>query len=340
MKALVVKEPGGPEKVGCVEREAPVAGVHDVLVRVRYAALNHLDLWVSRGLRGGQPWILGADGAGLVEEVGQRVSGIEPGQAVCLDPSLGCGRCEFCLRGEESLCVEFRLLGEGADGTFAELVKVPWKNVHPVPPGMSLEEAAAFPLTFVTAWRMLVPRARAVPGETVLIHGIGGGVSTAALLFCRAMGLRVIVTSGSPQKLERAAALGALAGIDYTAQDVAREARRLTGGRGVDLVVDSVGKATWPAGLAALRKGGRLVTCGATTGIDPAIDVRRVFWNQLSVIGSTMGSRGDFRDMLNFVRAAGLRPVIDRVFPLEEGPAALRYLEERRQFGKVLLRVA
>lgn len=195
MRALIVTAPGGPEVVSCEERAVPELAAGQVLVRMRCAALNHLDLWVRRGLPGASyPCIQGADGSGVVERVGQGVSGLEQGQAVCFDPSLGCGRCEFCLRGEQSLCVDFKLLGEGSDGTFADYVALPWPNVHPVPEGMGFEEAAAFPLTFITAWRMLVTRAVTVPGETVLIHGIGGGVACAALILCRAMGLRVIVT--------------------------------------------------------------------------------------------------------------------------------------------------
>lgn len=342
MRALVVIAPGGPEMVRCEERAVPEPASGHVLVRLRCAALNHLDLWVRRGLPGASyPAIQGADGAGVVERLGDGVSGLEPGQAVCLDPSLGCGRCEFCLRGEENLCVEFKLLGEGTDGTFAEYVAVPWPNVHPVPEGMGFEEAAAFPLTFVTAWRMLVSRAGVIPGETVLIHGIGGGVACAALILCRAMGQRVVVTSSSVGKLARAAELGAWEGIDYTAcENVAREVRRLTGGRGVDVVLDNVGAATWKASLHALRKGGRLVTCGATSGPGPKTDVARIFWNQLSVLGSTMGSRGEFMEMLAFVRRAGMRPVIDRVFPLEEGRQAQEYLEAGKQFGKVVLKIS
>jgi NADPH:quinone reductase-like Zn-dependent oxidoreductase len=342
MRALIVNAPGGPEMVSCVERAVPVPAAGQVLVRMRCAALNHLDLWVRRGLPGASyPSVQGADGSGVVDRVGPGVSAIEPGQAVCFDPSLGCGRCEFCLRGEQSLCVDFKLLGEGRDGTFAEYVALPWPNVHPVPEGMGFEEAAAFPLTFITAWRMLVTRAGVIPGETVLIHGIGGGVACAALILCRAMGLRAVVTSSSAHKLSRAADLGAWECIDYSAcENVAREVRKLTGGRGVDVVLDNVGAATWKTSLHALRKGGRLVTCGATSGPNPKTDVTRIFWNQLSVLGSTMGSRGEFRDMLAFVGQAGLRPVIDRVFPLEQGRQAQEYLEAGKQFGKVVIKIS
>lgn len=342
MKAVVVTGPGGLENVRVEERPLPEPGPGEVLVRMRRAALNHLDLWVRRGLPGAEyPHVQGADGAGVVERIGEDVSGIEAGQPVCFDPSLGCGRCEFCLRGEESLCLRFKLLGEGADGTFAEFVALPWPNVHPIPEGMGFDEAAAFPLTFITAWRMLVTRARAMAGEKVLIHGIGGGVALAALALCRAMGLRALVTSSSEEKLARAAELGAWKGIDYTACDsVAREVRKLTGGRGVDIVLDNVGAATWKTSLHALRKGGRLVTCGATSGPGPKTDVARIFWNQLSVLGSTMGSRGEFRDMLAFVNQEKLRPVIDRVFPLDAARQAQEYLESGRQFGKVVLKIS
>ena len=341
MKALVITEPGGFEKVRYVERDRPHPGGKEILVKVRRAALNHLDLFVMRGIPGIMyPHIQGADGTGVVEEVGADVVDIRPGAEVCLNPGISCGTCEFCLKGEHSLCVEFGILGEQIDGTFAEYVTVPCENVHPVPDGLSPDQAAAFPLTFLTAWRMLVSKAGIKHGETALILGIGGGVSCAALQICKAWGLNTIVTSGSDWKLERSRELGADERINHREKDFSKEVRRLTGKAGVDVVVDSVGDATWQKSLHSLKKGGRLVTCGATTGPFPQTDILRIFWNQLSIFGSTMCNRTEFRDMVRFMNEKGIKPVVDRTFNLEEGADALRALDGAEQFGKVVLHVS
>ena len=340
MKALVITEPGGFEKVELTDQEIPQPGPNEVLLKVQCAALNHLDLFVMRGLPGiSYPHIQGADGAGVVESVGPEVKNVQLGGKVCLNPGLSCGECEFCRKGEHSLCVRFGILGEQYDGTFAEYVTVPSENVHPIPEGMSPEEAAAFPLTFLTAWRMLVSKAGIKTGETVLIIGIGGGVSCAALQICKAWGLNAIVTSGSDWKLDRARELGADETINHREKDFSKEVRRMTGKAGVDVVVDSVGEATWRKSLHSLRKGGRLVTCGATTGPFPQTDILRIFWNQLSIFGSTMCNRKEFEDMLNFVNEKGVKPVVDRKFSLEEGEEALRRLDEAEHFGKIVLSV-
>ena len=264
---------------------------------------------------------------------------MKPGDEVVLNPGINCGECEFCLSGEHSLCVTFHLLGEHIAGTFADVVVAPAVNAYPKPAGLSWEESAAFPLTFLTAWRMLVTKARVKPGESLLIVGIGGGVAVAALQIAKLLGLTVFVTSGSPEKLDRAKALGANAGIDHGKTDFSREIRKLTGKRGVDVVLDSVGKATWKQSIAAAAKGGRLLTCGATTGPDPQTDLGRIFWNQLTVYGSTMGTHAEFAGMLKLFRDGKVKPVVDAVFPLPSAGEALRRLEEKRQFGKIVLRV-
>ncbi len=342
MKAVFLREHGGRDKVLYGDVPDPVAGPGQVRVRVRAAALNHLDIFVRDGIPGipqAFPHVMGSDGAGTVESVGHGVAGAKEGDEVVLNPGISCGACEFCLRGEHSLCVTFHLLGEHVAGTFAGFVVVPAENACPKPQGLSWEEAAAFPLTFLTAWRMLVTKARARPGESILVVGIGGGVSLAALRIAKMLGLVVGVTSGSAGKLARARELGADFGIDHSATDFSREVRRLTGKRGVDIVLDSVGKATWRGSIASLARGGRLLTCGATTGSDPPEDIARIFWNQLTVYGSTMGTRAEFAELLRAFSTGRLRPVVDAVLPLREAREALRRLEDKEQFGKIVLAV-
>src|SRR5262249_37414894 len=257
----------------------PAAG--EALVRLRAAALNRLDVWIRRGLPSvPKPRTLGADGAGIVEALGAGADNVSPGDAVCINPGLFCGRCAACLAGQQSLCVEFRVLGEHLDGTHADYVVVPARNLHPMPPGLSFDEAAAFPLTFATAWRMLVTKARLRAGEWVLIWGSGSGVGSAALELARALGARPIVTAANDEKLARARARGAEGTINRTTQDVGEAVRELTGGAGVDVVVEHVGKETWATSLGALRRGGRLVLTGATTGGGPPAQLHRIFWKQ------------------------------------------------------------
>lgn len=342
MKAVCFSEHGDLDKIRYSDLPGPVPGPGQVRVRVRAASLNHLDLFVRKGIPGialALPHVMGSDGAGVVDAVGPGVTRTKPGDEVVLNPGINCGTCEFCLRGEHSLCVDFHLLGEHIWGTFAEYVVAPEINAYPKPSDLTWEESAAFPLTFLTAWRMLVTKARARPGESLLIVGIGGGVSLAALRIATLLGLTVGVTSGSAEKLTRAKALGAEFGIDHGASDFAREIRRITGKRGVDLVIDSVGKATWRQSIASLAKGGRLLTCGATTGPNPEEDIARIFWNQLTVMGSTMGTHAEFADMLRMISGGRVRPVIDSVFPLADAKEALRRLEEKKQFGKIVLRI-
>jgi NADPH:quinone reductase-like Zn-dependent oxidoreductase len=340
MRALYFESHGDPARLAFGERPDPAPGSGEVVVSVRAAALNHLDLFVLNGMPGipvALPHIGGADGAGTVAAVGEGVTGWSAGDEVVINPGLSCGRCEFCARGEESLCVAFRILGEHLDGAFAEYVRVPAASLSAKPAHLSWVEAGAFGLTFLTAWRMLITRAKLAKGETVLIHGIGGGVALAALAIAKGAGAAAIVTSSDDAKLGRARELGADHTLNYASCDVAREVRALTGKRGVDVVVETAGQATWPTSLKCAAKGGRIVTCGATTGPNPAEEIRLIFWNQLSILGSTMGSRGDWEAMVRAVERGGLRPVVDRVLPLERGREAYERMLSGGQFGKIVL---
>ena len=314
----------------------------EVLIRVRAAALNRLDLWMTAGLPGVAPtfpFIVGSDGAGEVEEVGADVQRVRPGDRVMINPGISCDRCPACEDGEESECREFRLMGEHRSGTAAEYVVVPAANLAPVPEGMPWAQAAAFSLATLTAWRMLAGRARLRAGETVLIWGAGGGVSLAALQITQLMGGRAVVTSGTDEKLDVARGLGAAAALNHTRDDVVGEVRRLTGGRGADVVVDSVGARTWTDSLRALRRGGRLVICGATTGPAAALDLRRLFWHQWSILGSTMGSRREYAEIVRLAHQGHLWPVVDRVVPLADGAAVYERMRRGEQTGKLVLEV-
>ena len=342
MRAVAIERYGSPDVARLVDLPTPAPAPGEVVVRVEAAALNHLDLWTSSGALGidiAFPFVLGADGAGEIHALADGVQGLERGAAVLIDPALSCGACEFCRAGEESLCVSFRMLGEHVDGTFAGYVRVPRTNVHRFPTHLSFPEAAALGVTFITAYRMLFTQGEMRPGETVLITGIGGGLALSLLQLARPLASKVFVTSSSDDKLARSLELGADEGINYASEDVGAAVRRLTGKRGVDLVVDSAGGPSLDGSLRALSKGGRLVISGATAGREATIDLRRLFWNQLRVIGSTMGSRRDVAGMLQLVAGSEIRPIIDRVFPLEEAAGALAYLAAQEQFGKVVLSV-
>jgi NADPH:quinone reductase-like Zn-dependent oxidoreductase len=343
LKAVRIHEHGGVEKLRYEEAPEPtLAGPNDVIIKLKAASLNHIDIWIRRGLTGIEvalPHILGADGAGVVTDVGDRVRNVATGDAVCLYPPSGCGRCEFCLTDREYMCIHLRVLGERENGTYAEYTRVPARNCFSIPPGLSFEQAAAFPLVYITVWRMLVTNARLKPGEQVLILGIGGGIATAALQLAARIGTHIIVTSSSDEKLEKAKTLGAEHGINYKNADFAREVRRLTGKRGVDVVVDCVGGDSWIKSLASLAKGGRLVTCGATAGAHPPTDIQRIFWNNLKIFGSTLGDRAEFTEVLNFMAASCTPPVIDRVFSLRDAATAQNRLEQGKQFGKIVLRM-
>lgn len=321
----------------------PTPGPGQVVVAIETAALNRLDLFVRNGIPGVTlrfPHVPGADGFGRVAATGSGVTRLKEGDPVVLQPGLACGRCEFCRDGERSLCVDYGLLGEHLTGTLAERIVVPEENVWPCPPGLTPEKAAAFPLAGLTAWRMLVTRAALRPGETVLVHGVGGGVSTFALQIARLAGASlVIATSSSEEKRRRALELGADVALDYGAVDVGRKVRELTGKRGVDVVVDSVGATTWRASLTAAAKKGRIVTCGATSGPNPEEEIRLIFWKQLSILGSTMGTDAEFAALLRAVGARRIDPVVDLVFPLDGVRDAYARLESGEGLGKVVVRV-
>ena len=342
MKAAYITGHGGNEVVQVGQCEKPAAAPGQVVVCMHAATLNRVDLYMrdsGAGITHHLPQILGLDGAGTVESVDADEPLLRPGQDVVLHPGIGCGRCEFCQRGDTALCVRIQFLGEHRDGTFAQWVGLPAAQVFPKPAHLNFAEAAALGVNHLTAWRMLFSKARLQPWETVLVFGIGGGVSLAALQLAKAIGARVIVTSRDDAKLERARALGADHAVNGKTQDVAREVMALTGGRGVDVVFENTGAATWPSALKSLVRGGRLVTCGATTGDQPGADLRRLFVRQLQVFGSSLGSLGEFRDLLGFVERTGLRPVIDSEYPLDDVHAALDRLESGAQFGKVVLRI-
>lgn len=341
MKAIRIHEHGGTDKLRYEEAADPkITSPKDVIIKLETAALNHIDIWVRMGATGMEipmPHILGADGAGIVVEVGSDVKSVKTGDKVCLYSFTGCGQCEFCLSDRDFMCIRVRALGERLDGTYAEYVKVAPENCFPIPWFMTFDEAAAFPLVFLTVWRMLVTNARLQPGESILIIGIGGGVASAALQVAKRIGARVVVTSGSDQKIERAKALGADYGINHRRKNFAEEVKILTDNRGVDVVLDSVAGEVWQKSLASLALGGRLVTCGATAGGEPDEDLNVMISKEVKIYGSTLGSRKDFRQLLNFLNATKIRPIIDRKFPLKEAAAAQQRMQEARQFGKILL---
>ncbi|MGH7796635.1 MAG: zinc-binding dehydrogenase [Candidatus Binatia bacterium] len=341
MKAIRIHAHGGVDQLRYEDAEEPrITSPKDAIVKLAASALNHIDIWVRMGATGMEipmPHILGADGAGVVVEVGSEVKNVKAGDKVCLYCFTGCGECEFCLSDRDFMCIRVRSLGERLDGTYAEYVKVAPENCFLIPSYMTFDEGAAFPLVFVTVWRMLVTNARLQRGESLLIIGIGGGVASAALQVATRMGARVIVTSGSDEKLERAKALGSDHGINHRRQNFAEEVKILTDNRGVDVVLDSVAGEVWQKSLASLTHGGRLVTCGATAGGEPNDDLNTMVSKELKVYGSTLGSREDFRQLLNFLDVTQIHPIIDRTFPLKEAAAAQQRMEEARQFGKILL---
>jgi NADPH:quinone reductase-like Zn-dependent oxidoreductase len=328
MQAVRIHEDGGPEVLVLEEAPDPVAGPGEVLIRVRASALNRLDLFIRKGLPSvPKPRILGADGAGVVEALGEGVNGFEPGEPVVINP------------GIEAPDGTIHIVGEHGDGTNAELIAVPATNVHPIPDGLSFEEAAAFPLVFETAYRMLVTRAALQEGEWVLLWGIGSGVSTASLEIAKALGAHTIATSSSDVKLARARELGADATVNHATGDVKAAVQEATGGRGANVVIDHVGEATWRTSLDVAAREGRIAVCGATTGPNPPAALHRIWWKHLTILGSTMGRRADFQGAYDLIAAGRARPVVDEVFPLAEIRAAHERLEAGDQFGKVVLSV-
>jgi len=328
VRAVRIHEDGGPEVLVLEEVPDPEAAPGEVLVRLKASALNHLDVWIRKGMPSVEkPRILGADGAGVVEALGDGVSGFEPGERVVLNP------------GVEMPGGAIHVIGEHGDGTNAELISVPAANVHPIPDGLSFEEAAAFPLVFETAYRMLVTRAGLQEGEWVFAWGIGSGVSTATLAIAKALGARVVVTSSSDAKLERARELGADVVLNHATDDVKAAVKEATGGHGVDVVVEHVGEATWRTSLDVAAQGGRIAVCGATTGPNPPAQLHRIWWKQLSILGSTMGTGEDFAGAYELVASGRARPVVDTVLPLDQIRAAHERMGAGEQLGKIVLSI-
>lgn len=340
MKAVVINRHGGLDVLELTELPDPEIDDNQVLVRVNACALNHLDVWIRKGLPGIEfpmPLVLGSDIAGVVARVGSLVKNAKPGDEVVLSPGLSCMHCEYCLSGRDNLCASYGILGSRANGGYAEYVKVPSFNVIPKPKNLSFEEASSIPLVFLTAWHMLVGRVNLKPGETLLVHAAGSGVGSAAIQLGKLLGARVIATASTDAKLETARSIGADETINYQQEDFLDAVKRLTSRRGVDVVFEHTGEATWEKSIRSLVRGGRLVTCGATSGYKGNLDIRYLFSRQISLHGSYMGAKTELLEVMRFFEDGRLKPVVDRVLPLENAADAHRALEDRAQFGKVVL---
>lgn len=340
MKAIIFSEHGGPEKLVYGEVPQPVIGPGEVLIRVKACALNHLDIWIRQGNPSypiSLPHISGSDIAGVVEEVGVQVEGVIVGDRVLVSPGVSCWRCEFCLTGRDNLCQSYSLIGGKMHGGYAEYLKAPFRNILPMPENLSFEQAAAFPLVSVTASHMLFALARVQHGETVLIMGAGSGVGSMAVQLAKLVGARVITTVGSDEKIPKAVILGADAVINHAKEKVADRVKLLTEGRGVDVVIEHVGPEVWDACLRSLTRGGRLITCGATTGAAVQLDLRHIFSHQLTVKGSYMGTRAELVKTVELMGQKRLIAVIDRTYPLSDAQAAQEQMLSRNFFGKIVL---
>jgi NADPH:quinone reductase-like Zn-dependent oxidoreductase len=341
-EAIVLHRHGDPDVLVRESLDIDPPGPREVLVRVRAVAMNRLDLWVRQGLPGLKltyPHRLGCDVVGEIEAVGEGARSARPGDRVVVSPGRSCGVCERCLSGQDALCRQYAILGEHVSGGYGRHLVVPDTNLLPWPGDLGFVEVAAVPLVFLTAWQMVVEKARVRPGQTVLVHAAGSGVSTAAIQIAKLHGARVIATTGSDAKVDRARALGADEVINSTTQDFVAEVRRLTGKRGADAVIEHVGGDVMTKSVLAVASGGRIVTCGATAGHSPEIDLRHVFFRQIEILGSTMGSKGALFGILEHVKAGRLKPVVDRVLPLWSAREAHRALESRDVFGKIVLAV-
>ena len=340
MKAVIFREHGGAEVLEPAEVADPKIKANEVLVEVRACALNHLDVWVRAGLPNVQiplPHILGNDIAGVVREAGELVNWIKPGAEVMLHPGVSCGHCSACLRGQDNFCPEYDIIGYRRDGGYAELVAVPGVNVIPKPKNIGWEEAAALPLVTLTAWHMLVTRANVQPGEDVLIHAAGSGVGSLGIQVAKLRGARVITTASSDEKLAKAKDLGADEVINYTRADWPKEVKRLTERKGVDVVFEHTGAETWTGSIASVKSGGRVVTCGATSGFDARTDIRQIFYRQLTILGSFMGAKAELLEAMKFVAGGAIRAIVDQSMPLAEAHRAHELIENRAQFGKLVL---
>lgn len=342
MKAIRYHTHGGLDVLRYEEAPRPTIGPGEVLVSIKAAALNHLDLWVRSGTRESNipmPHIPGSDGAGTVVEVGRGIDSINEGEKVLISPGISCGHCAMCIGGQDNLCRTYHVLGTLEDGTFAEFVKLPAVNVLPIPKELDFKQAAAIPLVFLTAWHMLVTLAKLRPAETVLIHGAGSGVGSAAIQIAKMLGARIITTAGTEKKLLRAKDLGADELINYSEKDFVEEVKRITEKRGVDVIFEHIGGDIFEKSLSVVTKGGRLVTCGCTREYLAKVDLRYVYARQITIHGSFMGTKRELMDVLKFFTGGRLRPVIDSTFPLAETADAQRKLEERKNFGKIVLMV-
>jgi NADPH:quinone reductase-like Zn-dependent oxidoreductase len=340
MRAVGFSRHGGPEVLELIELPMPIPKASEVRLRVKAVALNHLDVWVRRGWPGLKlqlPHVLGSDIAGVVDAVGSEVTDVSIGTEVCVNPGLSCGVCEKCLCGADHLCRRYTILGEHVRGGNAEYLCVPRQNLLPKPARLSFESAACVPLTFLTAWTMLARRAQLNAGETVLIHAGGSGVGSAGIQIAKLLGATVIATASNSEKLEKARSLGADHVINYSTHDFFEEVKRITAKKLVDVVFEHTGASTWEKSVACLPYGGRLVTCGATSGSDVKLDLRVLFYKRISLLGSTMGSKGDLFRLMQWVEEGKLTPVLDRVLPLEKAAEAHELLSHRKSFGNVVL---
>ena len=340
MKAVVFRKHGGPDVLEYTDVPSPTIRPNEVLVQVKACALNHLDVFVRGGLPGIEialPHILGNDVAGIVREVGELVTWVQTGDEVLLQPGLSCGHCAECLRGEDNLCRQYDIIGYRHEGGYAEFVAVPGVNVIPKPAQLSWEEAAALPLVTLTAWHMLITRAKLQAGESLLVHAAGSGVGSIAIQIGKLLGARVIATAGSDEKLLKARELGADETVNYTNGEWPKEVRRLTNRLGVDVVFEHTGEATWQGSISSLKNNGRLVTCGATSGYEARTDLRQVFYRHLTILGSFMGSKSELLAAMKFVEQGKIRAVVDRVLRLDEARRAHELMEDRAQFGKIVL---
>ncbi|KKL89729.1 hypothetical protein LCGC14_1911790 [marine sediment metagenome] len=344
MKAAFITGHGNLEKILIGDLDIPKIEPNEVLIETRYSGLNHLDIFVVNGWPGldlVMPHILGADGSGVVKEIGSEVTSISEGEKVTINPGLSCGKCKYCLSGKQVFCKQYSILGEHQWGTFSQYFKIPEINIIRIPNSYPLEKAAAAPLTFLTAWRMLKTQADLQSEEIIFIHGAGGGVATAAIQIAKHFGAIVITSTSSPEKIEKAKQLGADYVINYKQdKDYSRYVfKEITNGHGVDVVIDNVGQATFSTSIRLLKPGGRLITCGATTGPNTNLLISQIFWKHLEIKGSTMGNQGEFHNVMKLVLKGKLNPIIDKIFPLRNVKKAVNYLKEGQQFGKVLLEI-
>ena len=342
MKAVVFHEFGGSDKLIYKDVPVPVIGRDEVLVRVKACSINHLDIWIRGGIpayKTSLPHISGCDTAGIVEKTGEDVANINIGDRVIIAPGLSCFKCSYCLSGHDNLCLSYKIMGAGTDGGYAEYAKAPAINIIPIPERLTFEEAAAFPLVFLTAWHMLISRCGLKLGQDVLVHAAGSGVGSAAIQVARLAGARVIATAGSDEKLEKAVRIGAEDVINYSKEDFAKRVRELTDGKGADIVFEHVGPATWDKSILSLAKNGKIVTCGATSGPETKTDLRYIFSKQLTILGSIMGTRGELMEITRLMGQGRLKAVIDSVHPLKDARKAQELMLSRKIFGKLVLAV-